>query len=109
MATGHKAKTFNPAVIVSSTLKGNASNVTNYIATSIPIGYSLIGGRLSTTSIGGDFITIGQRLFGIKTPGKSVNVYTGWFAGRGIDNFMIIIMVKRNEENSILNNYLLVS
>ena len=87
MATGHKAKTFNPAAIVSSTLKGNASNVTNYIATSIPIGYSLIGGRLSTTSIGGDFITIGQRLFGIKTPGKSVNVYTGWFAGRGIDNF----------------------
>lgn len=87
MATGHKAKTFNPAVIVSSTLKGNASNVTNYIATSIPIGYSLIGGRLSTTSIGGDFITIGQRLFGIKTPGKSVNVYTGWFAGRGIDNY----------------------
>lgn len=47
MATGHKAKTFNPAAIVSSTLKGNASNVTNYIATSIPIGYSLIGGRLS--------------------------------------------------------------
>ena len=31
MATGHKAKTFNPAAIVSSTLKGNASNVTNYI------------------------------------------------------------------------------
>lgn len=87
MATGHKAKTFNPAAIVSSTLKGNASNVTNYIATSIPIGYSLIGGRLSTISIGGDFVTIGQRLFGIKAPVKSVNVYTGWFAGHGIDNF----------------------
>ena len=56
-------------------------------ATSIPIGYSLIGGRLSTTSIGGDLVTIGQRLFGIKAPGKSVNVYTGWFAGHGIDNF----------------------
>lgn len=87
MATGHKAKTFNPAAIVSSTLKGNTSNVTNYIATSIPIGYSRIGGRLSTTSIGGDFVTIGQRLFWIKAPGKSVNVYTGWFAGHGIDNF----------------------
>ncbi len=39
MATGHKAKIFNPAAIVSSTLKGK------------------------------------------------VNVYTGWFAGHGIDNF----------------------
>ena len=87
MATGHKAKTFNPAAIVSSTLKGNANNVTNYIATSIPIGYSLLGSRLSTISIRGDFVTIGQRLFGIKTPGKSVNVYKGWFAGHGIDNF----------------------
>lgn len=83
--------------------------MTNYIATSIPIGYSLIGGRLSTTSIGRDFITIGQRLFGIKAPGKSVNVYTGWFAGHGIDNFFYYYLVKRNEENSILNNYLLVS
>lgn len=61
--------------------------MTNYIATSIPIGYSLIGGRLFTTSIGRDFITIGQRLFWIKAPGKSVNVYTGWFAGHGIDIF----------------------
>ena len=87
MATGHKAKTFNHAAIVGSTLKGNASNVTNYIATSIPIGYSLLGSRLSTISIRGDFVTIGQRLFGIKAPGKSVNVYTGWFAGHGIDNF----------------------
>lgn len=60
MATGHKAKTFNPAAIVSSTLKGNASNVTNYIATSIPIGYSLLGSRFSTISIGGDFVTIGK-------------------------------------------------
>lgn len=87
MATGHKAKTFNPAAIVSSTLKGNASNVTNYIATSIPIGYSLIGGRLSTTSIGGDFVTIGQRLFGIKAPGTSIPVYTSFIAGHSIDNF----------------------
>lgn len=30
---------------------------------------------------------MGQSLFGIKAPGKSVNVYTGWFAGHGIDNF----------------------
>ena len=87
MATGHKAKTFNPAAIVSSTLKGNASNVTNYIATSIPIGYSLIGGRLSTISIGGDFVTIGQRLFGIKAPGTSIPVYTRFIAGHSIDNF----------------------
>ena len=61
--------------------------MTNYIATSIPIGYSLLGSRLSTISIGGDFVTIGQRLFWIKAPGTSVNVYTGWFAGHGIDNF----------------------
>lgn len=91
MATGHKAKTFNPAAIVGSTLKGNASNVTNYIATSIPIGYSLIGGRLSTTSIGGDFVTIGQRLFGIKAPGTSIPVYTSpvytsFIAGHSIDS-----------------------
>ena len=86
MATGHKAKTFNPAAIVSSTLN-NASNVTNYIATSIPIGYSLIGGRLSTTSIGGDLVTIGQRLFGIKAPGTSIPVYTSFIAGHSIDNF----------------------
>ena len=87
MATGHKAKTFNPAAIVSSTLKGNASNVINYIATSIPIGYSLIGGRLSTTSIGGDLVTIGQRLFGIKAPGTSIPVYTSFIAGHSINNF----------------------
>lgn len=93
MATGHKAKTFNPAAIVSSTLKGNASNVTNYIVTSIPIGYSLLGSRLSTISIGGDFVTIGQRLFGIKVPGKSINVYTGWFAGHGIDNFFFLLLL----------------
>ena len=30
---------------------------------------------------------MGQSIFGIKAPGKSVNVYTGWFAGHGIDNF----------------------
>lgn len=87
MATGHKAKTFNPAAIVSSTLKGNASNVINYIATSIPIGYSLIGGRLSTISIGGDFVTIGLRLFEIKAPGTSIPVYTSFIAGHSIDNF----------------------
>ena len=87
MATGHKAKTFNPAAIVSSTLKGNASNVTNYIATSIPIGYSLLGGRLSTISIGGDFVTIGQRLLWIEAPGTSIPVYTSFIAGHSIDNF----------------------
>ncbi len=38
-------------------------------------------------SIGDDIVTMGQSLFGIKAPGKSVNVYTGWFAGHGIDNF----------------------
>ena len=87
MATGHKAKTFNPAAIVSSTLKGNASNVTNYIATSIPIGYILSGGRLSTISIGGDFVTIGQRLLWIEAPGTSIPVYTSFIAGHSIDNF----------------------
>ena len=87
MATGHKAQTFNPAAVVSLGLLGNASYVTNYIATSIPLGVSMLGGRLYTTSIGGDIVTAAQALFGVKAPGTSINVYTSYCAGHGIDNF----------------------
>ena len=96
MATGFEAMTFNPAAVVSPLLLGNASRITNYISKSNPFsigftvkqeayGYTLDG--MYEYSIGGDIVTMGQSVFGIKAPGKSVNVYTGWFAGHGIDNF----------------------
>ena len=96
MATGFEAMTFNPAAVVSPLLLGNASRITNYISKSNPFsigftvkqeayGYTLDG--MYEYSIGGDIVTKGQSIFGIKAPGKSVNVYTGWFAGHGIDNF----------------------
>ena len=96
MATGFEAMTFNPAAVVSPLLLGNASRITNYISKSNPFligftfkqetyGYTLDG--MYEYSIGGDILTMGQSVFGIKAPGKSVNVYTGWFAGHSIDNF----------------------
>ena len=48
-------------------------------------GYRLDG--MYEYSIGGDIVTMGQSVFGVKAPGKSVNVYAGWFAGHSIDNF----------------------
>src|SRR5574344_437566 len=96
MATGHNAMTFNPAAVVSPYLKGDPSKITNYIAKSRPIflgfstkdtpyGYTIDG--IKTFTIGGDCVTAGQALIGIKAPGRSVNVYTSFFAGHGIDNF----------------------